>query len=82
MRVPLLNASLTDAVFTMSLDVTVKEANGLFREASQGVLAGILGFEPRPLVAADLTIDTLSLPHIVRRRRSTSSIPRVSSAAH
>ena len=59
-RVPLLNASLTDAVFTMSRDVTVKEVNGLFLEASQGELAGILGFEHRPLVSADYTNDTRS----------------------
>jgi glyceraldehyde 3-phosphate dehydrogenase len=59
-RVPLLNASLTDAVFTMSRDVTVEEVNGLFLEASQGELAGILGFEHRPLVSADYTNDTRS----------------------
>ena len=59
-RVPLLNASLTDAVFTMSRDVTVEEVNGLFLEASRGELAGILGFEHRPLVSADYTNDTRS----------------------
>ena len=59
-RVPLLNASLTDAVFAMSRDVTVEEVNGLFLEASQGELAGILGFEHRPLVSADYTNDTRS----------------------
>jgi glyceraldehyde 3-phosphate dehydrogenase len=59
-RVPLLNASLTDAVFTMSRDVTVEEVNGLFLEAAQGELAGILGFEHRPLVSADYTNDTRS----------------------
>ncbi|MFT7327491.1 MAG: glyceraldehyde 3-phosphate dehydrogenase [Ilumatobacter sp.] len=59
-RVPLLNASLTDAVFTMSRDVTVEEVNGLFLEASQGELAGILGFEHRPLVSADYTNDIRS----------------------
>ena len=59
-RVPLLNASLTDAVFTMSRDITVEEVNGLFLEASQGELAGILGFEHRPLVSADYTNDIRS----------------------
>lgn len=59
-RVPLLNASLTDAVFTMSRDVTVEEVNALFLEAAQGELAGILGFEHRPLVSADYTNDTRS----------------------
>ncbi|MEQ8437265.1 MAG: ArsJ-associated glyceraldehyde-3-phosphate dehydrogenase [Ilumatobacter fluminis] len=59
-RVPLLNASITDAVFTMSRDVTVDEVNGLFRAAAQGELAGILGYEERPLVSADYTNDTRS----------------------
>lgn len=59
-RVPLLNASLTDAVFTMARDVTVDEVNGLLREASEGELQGILGFEDRPLVSADYTNDTRS----------------------
>jgi glyceraldehyde 3-phosphate dehydrogenase len=59
-RVPLLNASLTDAVFTMQRDVTVDEVNGLFRAAAEGALAGILGYEDRPLVSADYLNDTRS----------------------
>ena len=59
-RVPLLNASLTDAVFTMQRDVTVEEVNGLLRAAADGPLQGILGFEDRPLVSADYTNDTRS----------------------
>jgi glyceraldehyde 3-phosphate dehydrogenase len=59
-RVPLLNASLTDAVFTMQRDVTVDEVNGLLRAAADGPLHGILGFEDRPLVSADYTNDTRS----------------------
>jgi glyceraldehyde 3-phosphate dehydrogenase len=60
-RVPLLNASLTDAVFDMARDVTVEEINGLFRTAaSAGPLVGILGYEDRPLVSADYTNDTRS----------------------
>ena len=59
-RVPLLNASLTDAVFTMRRDVTADEVNALLREAAEGELAGILGYEDRPLVSADYTNDTRS----------------------
>ncbi len=59
-RVPLLNASLTDAVFTMQRDVTIEEINDHLRTASAGELAGILGFEDRPLVSADYTNDTRS----------------------
>lgn len=59
-RVPLLNASLTDCVFTMSRDVTVEEINGLLHVAAEGPLAGILGFETKPLVSADYVNDPRS----------------------
>jgi glyceraldehyde 3-phosphate dehydrogenase len=59
-RVPLLNASLTDCVFTMARDVTTEEVNGLLRDSAAGELAGILGFEDRPLVSADFTNDPRS----------------------
>lgn len=59
-RVPLLNASLTDAVFTLDRAVTAEEVNELFRTAAEGSLAGILGYEDRPLVSADYTNDTRS----------------------
>lgn len=59
-RVPLLNASLTDCVFTMRRDVTVDEVNDLLRTAADGDLLGILGFEDRPLVSADFVNDTRS----------------------
>ena len=59
-RVPLLNASLTDAVFTMQRDVTVDEVNAMLQTAADGELRGILGFEHRPLVSADYTNDTRS----------------------
>jgi len=59
-RVPLLNASLTDAVFTVANDVTIDEVNGHLRDAAEGELSGILGFEERPLVSADYVNDTRS----------------------
>ena len=59
-RVPLLNASLTDAVFTLDRDVTADEVNVALRAAAEGELAGILGFEDRPLVSADFVNDSHS----------------------
>lgn len=59
-RVPLLNASLTDAVFEVARDVTVDEVNAMLKDAADGPLAGILGYEERPLVSADYTNDTRS----------------------
>ena len=59
-RVPLLNASLTDCVFEMERETSVEEVNALFRAAAEGPLAGILGYEERPLVSADYVNDPRS----------------------
>ena len=59
-RAPVLNASLTDCVFEMERPIGVEEVNELFRNAASGSLAGILGFETRPLVSADYVNDTRS----------------------
>lgn len=59
-RVPLLNASLTDCVFELKREVTAEEVNALLKEASEGELKGILGYEEKPLVSADYTNDTRS----------------------
>ena len=59
-RVPLLNASLTDCVFEMDRQTTVEEVNQMFRTAANGSLKGILGYEDRPLVSADYVNDTRS----------------------
>lgn len=59
-RVPLLNASLTDCVFELKRAVTAEEVNTLFAEAANAELKGILGFESRPLVSCDFTNDPRS----------------------
>ncbi len=59
-RVPLLNGSLTDCVFEVARDTTRDEINTLFKAAAEGELAGILGYETRPLVSADYTNDERS----------------------
>jgi glyceraldehyde 3-phosphate dehydrogenase len=59
-RVPLLNASLTDMVFELERAVTVEEVNAAFKSASEGDLQGILGYETRPLVSTDYTNDPRS----------------------
>ncbi|PIV75382.1 MAG: type I glyceraldehyde-3-phosphate dehydrogenase [Rhodobacteraceae bacterium CG17_big_fil_post_rev_8_21_14_2_50_65_11] len=59
-RVPLLNASLTDMVFELERAVTVDEVNTAFKVAAEGPLNGILGYETRPLVSADYTNDARS----------------------
>lgn len=60
-RVPLLNASLTDCVFEVERAVTVEEVNAALKAASEsGPLKGILGYEVKPLVSTDYTNDTRS----------------------
>ncbi len=59
-RVPLLNASLTDAVFEVERPTTVEEVNALFAAAAEGPLNGILGYETRALVSSDFTNDRRS----------------------
>jgi glyceraldehyde 3-phosphate dehydrogenase len=59
-RVPVLNASLTDCVFELKRPTTVEEVNRLFKSASESILAGILGLETKPLVSADYNNDPRS----------------------
>ena len=59
-RVPLLNASLTDFVFEAARPVTAEEVNALFKAAAEGEFAGILGYEERPLVSVDYLNDPRS----------------------
>ncbi|REC58972.1 type I glyceraldehyde-3-phosphate dehydrogenase [Rhodosalinus sediminis] len=59
-RVPMLNASLTDCVFEVMRETTAEEVNALLRDAADGPLAGVLGYEDRPLVSADYVNDTRS----------------------
>ena len=59
-RVPLLNASLTDCVFEVQRPTTVEEVNAAFQTAANGALSGILGLENRPLVSVDYKDDPRS----------------------
>ena len=59
-RVPLLNGSLTDAVFELKQTVSVDQVNAAFKAAAEGPLMGILGYEEKPLVSCDFTNDARS----------------------
>jgi glyceraldehyde 3-phosphate dehydrogenase len=59
-RVPLLNASLTDCVFEVARETTADEVNRYLKEASETYLKGILGYEERPLVSVDYKDDIRS----------------------
>ncbi len=59
-RVPLLNASLVDAVFELERPASVEAVNRALEEAANGALQGILGYESRPLVSVDYVNDPRS----------------------
>lgn len=59
-RIPLANASLTDCVFEMHQATSVEQINTLLNAAAEGELAGILGYEERPLVSNDYRTDPRS----------------------
>lgn len=59
-RVPFMNASLTDLVIEMERDTTTEEINNLFKEASETYLKDVLGYEERPLVSVDYEGETCS----------------------
>jgi len=59
-RVPLTNASLTDCVFEVEQATDRETVNRLLKQAAEGELAGILGYEERPLVSIDYRTDPRS----------------------
>ena len=59
-RVPLANASLTDCVFELNNKTSSVEVNNTLKQAAEGELKGILGFEERPLVSTDYIGDSRS----------------------
>ena len=59
-RVPTVNASLTDCVFEVRQETTVEAVNAALKSAADGALKGILGYEERALVSADYRGDSRS----------------------
>ena len=52
-RVPTPNVSAVDLTFRAAKEVTAEEINALVAEAAKGPMAGVLGYEPAPLVSTD-----------------------------
>jgi glyceraldehyde 3-phosphate dehydrogenase len=59
-RVPTANVSVVDLTFIASRDTTKEEVNGILKEASEGALKGILGYNVEPLVSSDFNHTTTS----------------------
>ena len=60
MRVPTINVSVVDLSFIASRDTTVEEVNQVVKAASEGELAGVLGYNEAPLVSVDFNHDPRS----------------------
>ncbi len=60
MRIPLTNASLTDCVFEVRQPTDKETVNQLLKDAAEGELKDILGYEERPLVSIDYKTDPRS----------------------
>ena len=60
LRVPTPTVSVTDLVAELKTTVTAAEVNAALKEASEGSMKGILGYEERPLVSMDYRGDARS----------------------
>lgn len=59
-RVPVPDGSMVDLTVELSRAVTAQEVNDVMRAASEGPLAGILGYTEDPIVSSDIIGDTHS----------------------
>lgn len=59
-RVPTPNVSMVDLTFQAARETSVDEVNTILREASEGALKGILGYNDEPLVSVDFNHDPRS----------------------
>ncbi len=60
MRVPTPTVSVVDLVAELKVDATAEQINAAFKEAAEGDLKGILGYEEKPLVSIDYRQDARS----------------------
>ena len=60
LRVPTLNVSVVDLTFLAARDTTADEIKSIMKEASEGKLKGILGYNDEPLVSIDFNHDSHS----------------------
>lgn len=59
-RVPTINVSVVDLTFTSMRPTNVDEVNAIVKEAAQGELKGIVGYNDAPLVSVDFNHDARS----------------------
>ncbi|STB93159.1 type I glyceraldehyde-3-phosphate dehydrogenase [Corynebacterium amycolatum] len=60
LRVPTPTGSVTDLTFTAKKEVTVESVNAAIKEAAEGELKGVLGYNEDPIVSKDIEGDPRS----------------------
>jgi len=60
LRVPTPTGSVTDLTFTAKNEVTVESVNAAIKEAAEGELKGVLGYNEDPIVSKDIEGDPRS----------------------
>ena len=79
MRVPTINVSVVDLTFIAKRDTTVEEINKVLKEASEGVLKGILDYNTAPLVSVDFNHNPASSTYDETLTKVNGRLVKVSS---
>ncbi|AOJ00922.1 glyceraldehyde-3-phosphate dehydrogenase [Burkholderia mayonis] len=78
-RVPTINVSIVDLSFIAKRDTTVEEVNAIMKEASEGALKGILGYNDAPLVSIDFNHNPASSTFDATLTKVSGRLVKVSS---
>jgi len=78
-RVPTINVSIVDLSFIAKRDTTVDEVNAIMKEASEGALKGILGYNTAPLVSIDFNHNPASSTFDATLTKVSGRLVKVSS---
>ncbi|WP_428851435.1 type I glyceraldehyde-3-phosphate dehydrogenase [Imbroritus primus] len=78
-RVPTINVSIVDLTFVAKRDTTVDEVNGILKDASEGSLKGILGYNTAPLVSVDFNHNPASSTFDATLTKVQGNLVKVSS---
>jgi glyceraldehyde 3-phosphate dehydrogenase len=78
-RVPTINVSVVDLSFIAARDTTVDEVNQIMKEASEGALKGILGYNDAPLVSIDFNHNPASSTFDATLTKVSGRLVKVSS---
>ncbi|MBF3557293.1 type I glyceraldehyde-3-phosphate dehydrogenase [Burkholderia pseudomallei] len=78
-RVPTINVSIVDLSFIAKRDTTAAEVNAIMKEASEGALKGILGYNEAPLVSIDFNHNPASSTFDATLTKVSGRLVKVSS---